>query len=444
MLDILFVVTNGPKKKVRGKLVRQFSAGVGYLTALMVENGFTCDVIDFDLAGITASTLVDELARSQPRVVGFSALTEGIDAAVNLAALVKRVSPGTWTVLGGPHGTFLGEELVARSAFDVVVRSEAEGTLVTLMAALKWRDGRLDGIDGLIYRQRDKVVSTHPPAFHDNLDELPFPLRHLFPSRQYEGRSGIISARGCPFSCVFCNAQALSGKSYRMRSAESVFDEIAYLHDQGVRFFTFLDDLTTLNRRRLQRICELILTAGIDIHWGVESRVDTLSEDLCVLMYRAGCRGIHFGVESGDDDTLKDIRKKINRDKVVRAVSMAHAAGLQVMCSFIVGNPTDSRESIARTFAFVAELHEKYRATSLFSALTPFPGTELYQRPEEFGLQIHARSFSEYSLLEPMISTRRLTLEDLRELMGEARRLEARTSIVRERLEKLKKEAVHV
>lgn len=440
MLDILFVVTNGPKKKVRGKLVRQFSAGVGYLTALMAENGFSCDLLDFDLEGINTNTLVDEVARLQPRVVGFSALTEGIDTAVSLAALIKRLSPGTWTVLGGPHGTFLGEELVARGAFDVVVRSEAEGTLVELLAAIRWQGGDLEGIDGIVYRRGGRVVSTPTPSFHDDLDELPFPFRHLFPSNQYEGRSGIISARGCPYVCVFCNAQALSGKSYRMRSAESVFDEIVHLQGQGVKFFTFLDDLTTLNKKRLTRICELILEAGIEIQWGVESRVDTLSEELCHVLYRAGCRGIHFGVESGNDDTLKEIRKKITRDKVVRAVAMAHGAGLHVLCSFIVGNPTDTRESIGRTFAFAGELHEKYHATSLFSALTPFPGTELYQNPEAFGLLIHADSFSDYTLLEPMISTRNLTLDDLRQLMAEARSLEARTSIVRERLEKLRKE----
>lgn len=446
MTDILFVITSGPKKKrVRGRLVRQFAAGVGYLTSLMIENGFSCDVIDFDLEGINVNTLVEELRRTRPRVVGFSSMTEGIDTAVALAAIVRQVSPDSRTVLGGPHGTFLGHRLIEEGAFDVVVRSEAEGTLVALMVALKWQGGRLDGIPGLVYRQDGEVVSTSVPSFQDQLDELPFPSRMHFPSSQYEGRNGIISARGCPFTCVFCNAQALSGKSYRMRSAESVFDEIVYLHDQGVRFFTFLDDLTTLNRRRLIKICELILDSGIEIQWGVESRVDTLRPDVCELMYRAGCRGIHFGVESGNDDTLRNIRKKITRDKVLRAVEMAHRTGLHVLCSFIVGNPGDTKEHVRKTFAFARELHDKYHATSLFSSMTPFPGTDLAESLEEFGLEVHASSFSEYSLLEPMISTRHLSLEDMRQLMAEARALESETSIVRERLRNLQeKEAVHV
>lgn len=459
-MDILFVVTNGPKKKkVRGKLVRQFSAGVGYLMALMMENGFSSELVDFDLDGINLNTLVDEVTVKKPRVVGFSAMTEGIDTAVRLARIVKKVSPETLTILGGPHGTFLGEELVERGVFDVVVRSEAEGTLVELMAAVKYGQGSLEslleGIQGLIYEREGEIVSSPRRSFHDNLDELPFPQRTFFPSSQYEGRAGIISARGCPFVCIFCNAQSLSGKAYRMRSAESVFDEITLLHDQGIRFFTFLDDLTTLNRRRLERICELILEAGLDIQWGVESRVNTITPELCRRMYEAGCRGIHFGVESANDETLKNIRKKITKDKVVRAVQMASEAGLQVLCSFIVGNPTDTRQTLDTTFRFAEELHRRYRATSLFSSLTPFPGTELYQKSEEFGISIHAETFSEYTLLEPMISTRHLSLDDMRELMTEARRVEAQTSIVRERLQKLKqrearekeareKEAAHV
>jgi len=185
----------------------------------------------------------------------------------------------------------------------------------------------------------------------------------------------IITSRGCPFSCIFCSSSQLFGKIWRARSPENVIKEIKLLKNKyGVREIEFLDDTFTLNKKRAERICELLIQQNISISWSCSSRVDTINQSLIEKLKKAGCHTIYVGVESGSQEILNIIGKGVTLTQIEKAVNLIKKVNLNSFGSFILGIPGETVKTIKKTINFAKRLSPSFVQ---FSICTPYPGTKL-------------------------------------------------------------------
>lgn len=277
--------------------------------------------------------------------------------------------------------------------FDVVVKGEGEQAMLEL---LRRYDSGCDpqSVQGIVYRKwnngRDKgeqgeTVFTEPRILEPDLDKIAFPARDLFANDRYidywkkrygHAATTVFTTRGCPFSCEFCS-NAVFGISYRERSPENVVDEVEQALSFGYDRIHFADDVFTLNRERVLRICDEIRKRGLHFKWECLGRADSIDEEISFAMKDAGCDRIYFGIESGNDSVLKLMKKKITLDRARKAVYAAHEAGLATGAFFILCYPGETNDTVLETLRFAVSLPLDYLS---FTMPYPLPGTALYER----------------------------------------------------------------
>ncbi len=377
--------------------------GLAYLAAVLERAGHEVQVFDFGLDPlVSVETDIDRVCAFDPQVVGITSMTSVYESALDTAARLKA-RLGRPIILGGPHATVFPERVLSEApVIDYVVRGEGEETVLELVSALESGIRDIGRIQGVTHRQHGSIVSNPDRPLLTDLDSLPFPARHLFSLDRYglrtpNGRpmATLLSSRGCPYNCAYC-FKGIVGRTYRQRSPGNIMAEIRQVIDQyGLHDFYFIDDLFTVNSRRLADLMEQFIAGGTKIQWQCLGRVDSVTAPLLSRMYAAGCRQIHYGIESGNQRILERIGKGINLDQVRRAVRWAQEAGIHVKGYFMLGLPGDTPETMQQTIDFAVELNLD---EAMFSLTTPFPGTRLWdelvaKRPEtEFG-QDFARAY---------------------------------------------------
>ncbi|MBI2875351.1 MAG: radical SAM protein [Candidatus Tectomicrobia bacterium] len=321
-----------------------------------------------------------EIREFRPQVVGIQTLTFTLIDALAVAEIARRIDPEIHVCLGGPHVYLYPQESLGFPFIDSLILGEGEITLPELLDALE--AGRpLEGVPGIAFRREGEVVLTEPRPLIEALDSLPFPDRSLIPYQRYYsvlGKEGLmttlLTSRGCPFSCIYCGRFHI-GKRFRARSARNVVDEMAACVAMGIGELQVFDDIFTLDKRRALAVCHEIVRRGLKISWAIRSRVDTVDPELLDNLARAGCRRISYGVESGSDEILKNLKKGITTRKAEEAVRMAQEAGLTVLADFMLGSPGETREHVLRTIEFALKLRPDF---AQFTVTTPYPATELY------------------------------------------------------------------
>ncbi|EKQ52490.1 MAG: Fe-S oxidoreductase [Methanobacterium sp. Maddingley MBC34] len=392
--------------------------GIAYIAAVLEENGIDVEIIDAAALEMSWETLENEIKRISPGLVAVTALTPTIDKAMQTAELAKKTCPQATVVMGGYHPTFNYQEMLERDYVDIVVMGEGEYTMLELVETLD-EGGDLKNVKGIAYK--DVVTPTRPII--EDLDELPFPARHLLPMDHYKilnmklHTATMISGRGCPMQCSFCASAALHGNKLRMRSPMNVVDEMEHLindHDSGM--IAFMDDTFTLKPSRVEEICDEIKKRDIDVYWGCTARADTLSEKLLRKLSDSGCITMFLGVESADQQQLDRVNKQMTIEKIRQAFKLSRENDIRTIASVVLGMPGDTKESIERTIKFVRELNPSY---ALFSLATPYPGTRFYQEAVQDNL-IKVKDWSKYTLLSPVLETVDCSLDELKQMQKKA------------------------
>ena len=400
------------------------SLGIGYMAAVLEQNGYDVDVLDASALELTYDEIGDEILKRNPDIVSISALTQTIGVALDSADKIKEVKPDTVVVLGGYHPTFEYESVLEEESVDVVVRGEGEYTLLELVETIE-NGGDLKTVQGLAFHDEDdgSLILTLDRPIIEDLDELPFPAFHLFPMEKYRilnittNVATIITTRGCPMQCSFCSSAALHGHKLRRRSYTNVVDEIEIrLREQNIDTIAFMDDTFTLNKKFVSDFCAEIERRNLKFWWGCTSRVDTLDEDLLQTMKDAGCITIFIGVESADQQMLEKMNKNITLDKTENAFRLARKVGIRTIASCVIGMPEDTKKSIKKTIDFVKKLNPNY---SLYSLATPYPGTRFYNETFKKNL-INIKDWSKYTLLDPVLQTVDCTSKELRSIQKKA------------------------
>ncbi|MEM3596503.1 MAG: radical SAM protein [Candidatus Bathyarchaeia archaeon] len=387
--------------------------GLCYIAAFL-NGDYEVSILDSSILNLDDESIEGRIKRENPKVVGLTATTHTYKKALRIASMAKRCNKEIFTVIGGPHVTFRAEEAASNPHIDFVVRHEGEVTMRKLADLLIRGEGCLADVNGITYRKNGRVYSNPPQQFIEDLDSLPYPRRDLTPINMYKVPASIITSRGCPSRCIFCAAGAMSGHRYRIRSPDNIIGEVKLIMEEiSPKFLFIADDTFTIFPERVRAITRRLKELGV--RWICESRANSVTWEIIEELASSGCFVLQFGVESGSQKILDSIRKGITIDQVRRAVNWCIKAGIVPVCSFMVPHPEDDWDTVRETEKLMNELKD-LGAQIYVSFTTPFPGTNLYDEAEKFGVEFLSDDTDDYNLATPVIRTRNLTAENVEEI----------------------------
>ena len=382
--------------------------GICYVAAAFEATGADVRIFDYIVRGYTPEKLKLELDAFDPDVVATNSVTMNFYAAAGILKTAKQHNPSLITLMGGPHVSFdFADTLQSYPEIDVIIIGEGEETLKELIPAIHQKESWHD-IRGLAFMENGRLVVTGQRDFISDLDSLPMPARHLLPVSRYLALGfpvSIITSRGCPNQCIFCQGRRMVGRKVRYRSPESVADEMENILSYGFTRINIADDFFTSNKKRVKQICEEILRRGLKFSWSAFARVDSCNREVLCLMRDAGCDTVSFGIESGNPEMLKRIKKGITLDQAREAISMCKDIGMGVFLSFMVGLPGETVRTLRDTRAFAEELDVPFG----YHYLAPFPGTTLWEEIDQYDLQILTRNWDDYDANRAITRTSQLS-----------------------------------
>jgi radical SAM superfamily enzyme YgiQ (UPF0313 family) len=368
--------------------------GILSIAAVLKRDGH--EVRLYNGAFLDNEEILGRVAGFNPRFAGIYSTTFGWHKAMQTAESLKHLNQGIFTCAGGPYPIALQEHCLHDCAhFDAVVTGEGEHTVQELLARLDAGSG-LEGVLGLVFRRGAEILKNAPRPLIENLDALPFPARELLDEREsYLPPPGtyrrqpvtvLMTARGCDRNCLFCfqidKRRRAGTRGVRFRTVENVLDEIEHCLALGYREIKFLDDTLAADYDRAMRLADGIKARKLDFTWFASACVNQVDERLLRAFREAGCWAILLGAESGVQKNLNTLRKGATLDQIRAAVRAAKAAGLRVSLPFLFGIPGETYEEALKTIEFALELDPDL---ANFHALTPFPGTDLYEQQAKYG-----------------------------------------------------------
>lgn len=364
--------------------------GIAYLASQLKELGIPVTVADCTFASF--NEILDLIVQSSPAIIGISIMVTMSRNAYNLLVNLRDRLPETLFVAGGPLPTV--NPAMFATQFDLVFCGEGDVIFPRfcqdyLSSCSSPRD--LTGLDltsypGL-YTNREGRIQSIPPVHHssETLDRLPLPDRSGFNHFRYQmamekntgmKQTSLLVTRGCPFSCDFCS-KPVWGDIFRKPPLEKIFQEIEQLMRLGYNSLWIADDCFTLDREYLTAFCHEMIRREVPMSWTCLSRVDRLTPELVELMKRAGCFRAYLGLESGSDETLRLMNKRVTVEQGIKAVHLFASAGIGTAGFFMVGYPEESFESIEQTFSLALSLPLD---EAWFTIPLPLPGTPLFNR----------------------------------------------------------------
>jgi anaerobic magnesium-protoporphyrin IX monomethyl ester cyclase len=391
--------------------------GLSFVAGALEKAGFQVQVLDNYLLKKPLSEVKDIVKKMAPEIVGITCGSATFRRCVETSRAIKEVRPSCKIVVGGWHASYVPDSILEIPEIDYVVMGEGEQAMVELAKSLdkesRTPTAKTSKIPGLGFRENGKIIKNAPDFIKD-LDQVPFPARHLLPMHLYDRTIEFLSVkpadtmsivRGCPFNCAFCETKKLWGNTCRTFSPERVVDEIEYLAEKyNSKGIYFINDNFTIKKKVTEEICSLIKKRNRDIRWACDTRPDLISQDLLMKMHLAGCETIWFGVESGSPRILEKLNKRITLDQVKQAVKMCRKEDIQVACSFIMGIPGETVEDMEKSLKFAKKLDPDWCRFNIYVA---YPDSVLYEevrqnrlydREEDFLLYVKTDDFDFESL----------------------------------------------
>ena len=363
--------------------------GLMYLAAYLEKNSqHQVEILDCQIERLSLEQMKQRLIQEQPDVVGITAMTFTLLDVIDAARAVKTVNPKIKIVLGGPHVHIYPEETLKIPEIDFIVIGEGEKPFKSLLDNLN-SPKKLISVKDIGFKDNQQLVITGPEELIENLDQLPFPARHLTPYQKYGSSlakrfpvTTMFTSRGCPYQCLFCDRPHL-GKIFRARSAQNVIEEMSQIQAMGIKEIFIYDDTFGVDRQRVLDICKGLEAGNIDLAWDIRTRVNTVDEEVLRALKSAGCQRIHYGVEAGTQRILNVLRKGITLEMAAEAFRLTKKIGIQTLGYFMIGSPEETKEDILTTIKFAKKLNPDFVH---FTITTPYPGTDLYRLGLKNGL----------------------------------------------------------
>nr|MDO8109294.1 radical SAM protein [Candidatus Sigynarchaeota archaeon] len=450
-LDML-LVNPGTELAERGTWNREPPLGLLYIAAVLERDGYSCQILELSADERPFEEILAEIPI--PRIIGFTCLTNTVKKTLVLAGRARlwyaaNAGGKPVLVMGGPHVTFSFKEILVANMVDFCFIGETEGFISAFVeaceespdvAGLKKRllaSGKSKFNIAFLDANGTLVVFNSDALFEKNLDAIPFPARHLYPinaPNHIYNTATVIVNRGCPNQCIFCSRQALFRKC-RWRSPENVLAEIKAIHDAGTYEYYNLYDNLTVSREFMKDLLQSIIEdGGMTLPWGAELRADMIDESLANLLEKANCKCIATGIESANEGILKGAGKFQDITKVKKGLEQLKAHGIMVQAYFVIGLPGETRATFEETRVFIKNGPlEPGKDKIDFFAATPYPGSALYDRRVELGIEIVDFDFDHFDCQHVICKLPTISIADLQDVWQEAKRIERDFNAGRER-----------
>ncbi len=368
--------------------------GLLYVGTYALKKGYKIRVLDEP--HITLDRLLKVMRSLNPKIVGFYCDHENMAMVISTIKEIKKLFPQVITVVGGPQASNYDAHTLSESDCDIAVRGEGEITFYELLEWYNKKSPQLKDIKGITYYHSGKITRNEPRKVTVDLDIFPIPDRSLNVDRQMPGVENLVTGRGCVYQCAFCH-EGVSDSFYRARSVDNVVEEIKMLlQTRKPYYITILDDVFMLNHNRVIEFCEKISALReqfYDFAWYCEARADIIVKhpEMIQAAVKAGMARIQIGIESGNQFILDSYRKNLTLEDIRDAVRICSEYGvLSIVGNFIIGGAHESKQTIEESIKFAENLLEigKGRIDIITTLYTPYPGTSMYNSPEQFGLEI--------------------------------------------------------
>lgn len=365
----------------KGRFPPFLPGGLAYIAEALKNEGVEYDFVNMGLDK-SMHNLRKRISSFSPNLVGVQMMTFQHKQTYNLIRKIKDMFPDLPIVVGGPHvSTMRTVVLEENECIDYGIVLEGEKTIVELVRG----DLPILEIKGLIFRQGSGIRYTGDREFIEDLDSIPFPRYEKFDLQKIPTTSiPIVSSRGCPYDCTYCPSKTAIGKKLRVRTAENVVDEIQYWYRRGYKSFDFYDDNFTFYKQRVYEICDEIERRGLtDLKLKCDNgiRADRVDRELLARMKQVGFVWLSFGVESGNDRILKNLKKGEKLEAIERTIKDACELGFEVELLFMIGSPGETEAEVHDSIELALKYHPI--ANVNFYTLIPFPGTELFEWVKE-------------------------------------------------------------
>lgn len=381
-----------------------FPLGLGYIAAVLLKNGHDVQIYSQDKNHYPEEHLLKFLNENSFDVVGVG-VTAGYYQYRKLLKISKAINKSEqrpFFVLGGHGPSPEPEFFIKKTGADAVIIGEGEITIVKLLEALE-NHYPLKNVKGIAFREGDKIIINERQPLIEDIDSIPMPAYDLFPMDYYrltrlpyvdktDFMISILSGRGCTFNCNFCYRM---DKGFRPRSSDSIIDEIFFLKNKhGIIYFDFADELLMSSIARTVNLCEDILKANCDIKWFCEGRLNYAKPEVLNLMKRAGCVFINYGIESMDDQVLKNMNKALTTEIIKKGIEATLACGISPGFNIIWGNIGDNKITLNKGVEFLLKYDDCTQMRTI-RPVTPYPGSPLYYYAIEKGLLKDCEDFYE-------------------------------------------------
>jgi anaerobic magnesium-protoporphyrin IX monomethyl ester cyclase len=358
--------------------------------AVLERDGHSVQLRDFPAEGRSLAELDQLVKEFSPDLAIWGSATPSITSDLSLAERLKKIHSGLMTCTFGTHAATLAEDCLRQHPdLNFIIRGEPEMTVGDLARMLSEKASP-EQVPGLIFLDSQKrLVVTPERELPKNLDDVPDPAWQYLDLNSYrlplKGRKFlmVVPTRGCPYACSFCTTHSYYGSNLRRRSPARVIAEIRRnVTEFGVKDFLFWSDTFTLDRSYVKELCRAIIAENLAISWASNSRIDTIDQEMFRLMREAGCWMVSYGIESSSQDVLNATQKGASVKDIVKAVSWAKAAGLQVTGHFVLGLPGETPASLEETVKFSRGIGLDF---AQYYCAVPFPGSSLYVEAKQKG-----------------------------------------------------------
>jgi anaerobic magnesium-protoporphyrin IX monomethyl ester cyclase len=414
--NIVLLMTTAPPENGAWYLGKRLPPiGLMYVAAALEKAGFQVQMLDNYLMKKPIDEVKQLVTKTNPAIVGITCGSATYRRCIETAHAIKEALPTCRIVVGGWHASYVPDSLLENPEIDYVVMGEGERAVTELATCIvNGNEAAAITIPGVACRRKGANIKN-PPTFIENMDEIPYPARHLLPLELYDRTIEYLDAkpadvmsiaRGCIFHCGFCETRKLWGNICRGFSPQRVIDEIKDLQSRfGTKGIYFINDNFTLRKKETAELCNLMIENKLDLEWVCDTRVDLVNDELLALMSRAGCKTIWFGVESGSQKILQRIGRDTTLTQIENAFKLCDKNHIKTACSFMLGVPDETLNDMEASLKFAKKLNPDW---CIFNVFIANPDSEMYQevleskkydRLDEFLLSIKTDEYDYKSLM---------------------------------------------
>ncbi|GEM_PF-2197625 len=404
--------------------------GLAYLASALENHGIEVEILESNANNLTQAETVEEIISSKAKYIGLTGTAETMPLVKYVCERVKQKSEKK-IILGGPYASFVPDKILSESQYiDIIVRGEGEYILPKLIEKLEKDDSDLFDINGISWKNNNRIIRNPDEQIIKNIDEILFPAYHLLPMDKYtpnpffyrkrknEHSFAIITSRGCPMRCYYCSASSF-WRIFRMRSIDNIFQELKILIlKYKVSYIDIWDDLFTVSIERVKKFCIMLKENNFNIKFSVYARIESLTNEMITTLNKSGCVGIQIGIESGNRQILRSINKDVKIDTIIERIAKIHNTGMKSISFFMIGLPGETEKTVRDSIKLAKVLKTDY---ILFNTVVPYPGTYLYEMSLKNGIIDDRYPWDKMSkYFEKLYHTQFLSSEEIRSLYNKS------------------------